>query len=60
MVRAVTAIYAGLQVDLAYYDYKKAFDSVDSNILLIPVTVRGKPVFPFDVPHSVCDVYDRI
>lgn len=34
MARVVPAVDAGVQVDVAYFDFKKAFDTVDNDILL--------------------------
>ncbi|XP_030021091.2 uncharacterized protein LOC115440776 [Manduca sexta] len=34
MAQVVPAVDAGLQVDAAYFDFKKAFDTVDNDILL--------------------------
>ncbi|KAG7297157.1 hypothetical protein JYU34_020130 [Plutella xylostella] len=41
MSRVVPSVDAGVQVDAAYFDFKKAFDTVDNDILLTKLAAIG-------------------
>ncbi|PZC74482.1 hypothetical protein B5X24_HaOG207739 [Helicoverpa armigera] len=41
MSNLVPAVDAGLQVDVAYFDFRKAFDTVDSDVLLLKLAGRA-------------------
>ena len=41
MARVVPVVDAGVQVDAAYFDFKKAFDTVDNDILLMKLAKIG-------------------